>query len=821
MNLSNKACDELTVIAQTIKKWLDTYYAKEAILEQQPDVVAKKEQLEDTLETIVTILKTQKTKLTNTPLHLKWRSEDKWNTINSPFDIRFWGAFPESGFDRTKIKTKAVFTFGTQKVEGTISEVQDWESASYVCLGYKCEAAWPTDFLSGEVAVKIEISYGKLKDQLSKTLTVKGISPEGQAVLDFLNGIKEDNVLRKEAWEYATDGELQPDRFKTMDQLSPVMHKLESLIKKLEALQNLYQNFAHKDILAGLMKLSSDALEQAHFGGHKKVVWAKGSTAKLNLDYLERWEFPNKFEATFLAPLKTNLKIVKGKIDKINEEQEIAKGNYLAAKGIIEQKSPIGGTLLTKIYAITQLDRDFVILKTNHPDLVSPDGTDAFKLIQKEKDTIDDIQKELNRIYTAYKTTCTELLETYHSLYKGYSGKLIDKGLAEEAKTLKKAAKRAKKELPAKLELHILEAKNSLKFHAFIFKGIDALLKQANAFYKAVTDQKGDFYRIKKDFGVIDISGAAPSIKAYDPLFRDKTGKNTTKGNLTTTYKHSEHTTLVDKKGINPEDVDQGGLGDCYFLSAVTSLAASSPEKIYGGEDSIIQGPNKDGEYTVKLYVPDERGIPKRVNIQVDPSFVTKKVTKRNASISESPKQSQVFTQRSKDKEMWPQLLEKALAQLEGSYSEITGGKKEIDLRGIQILTGEKINYHQLSGGIEKPINELVQIYNHTQKVPVAQFGTKSTLVADAKVEEDKELKKVKPASGEGYILYEFDKKKIRLYQNHAYSLKEIQNNGTGAEIFVLKNPHNDSELKKTGGVEIKIDREQLKKYFDSIIITP
>lgn len=820
MNLSSNTCQELETLAKTIQHWLSTYEANEAVFSKKIEFLTKKTQMEQALEAINVALNAQQTKKGNTPLHLQWRSEDSWNTASSPFSLSFWGAFPANNFDATKINTTATFTFGSQKVSGTVEQVQDWESKGYKCFGYKCEAVWPEDFLSGKVSVVINVSYKQLKDQLKRTFEVKGISPEGQAILDFLNGIEIKEELREEAWEYATEPGKKPDEFKTMDQLSPMQIKLKQLIKEIKAIQTTYENFAHKDSLKKLMRIGSEEFERTLFGGHSKVVWTEGCSAKLTLDHLERWEFPSKFEATYLTPLQNNLTAIEEKIKLIEEDLKKAEANYQNAKQVIEQKSKVGGTLLTQIFSITKLNRDFTTLKTNYPDLVDPDGTDAFLLLQKDKDTIQTIQDELNKIYTSYTTTCAALLETYDELYRGYSGKLRDKVLAGEAKDLKKAAKKAKEELPAKLELWVLEAKESLKFHAFIFEGIAPLLLQANAFYKAVTSKKGDFYRIKKDFGVIDISGSVPSIKAYNPDFRDKTGANQETSTTTTTYGHIEQTKLVDKNGINPEDVDQGGLGDCYFLSAVTSLAASSPEKIYGGEDAIIQGPNSKGEYTVKLYVPDAAGNPKRVSIQVEPSFVTKTVSKKNASISDSPQKSQVFAQQSKDKEMWPQLLEKALAQLEGSYSEITGGNKDMDLRGIEILTGKKINYHQLSSGIATPIQELIQIHNSTKKVPVAQFGTKSTLVADAKAaKEDDESKKLKPTSGENYILY---KDRIRLYENHAYTLAKIKSTEAGKEVFILKNPHNDGGiLEKRGGMEIEINRDQLKQYFDSIIITP
>lgn len=825
MSLSSNTSQALKTLSKNIQRWLTIYESKAAILNKDTALTTRKTQLEQLLNLLTSTTTTPTTQLKDTPLFLKWRSEDRWNTKSSPFDVRFWGAFPGKDFDQSKIKTTASLTFGEQAVVGTIEAVQDWESEGYKCFGYKCEAVWPSDFLSGTITVVIDITYNKLVDQLKRTFEVEGISSEGQAILDFLNQIEVKKELKEEAWEYATDASKKPEEYKTMDQLEPIRLKLKQLIEYIEAIQNTYETFAHKSSLKKMMGVESEELEQHLFGGHARVVWTESCSAKLALDYFESWGLPAQFETTYLTPLKTNLAAIEGKIKVIEEAIKEAETNYQNAKATIEQKSALGGQLLTHIYTITTLDRAFTTLKTNHPDLVHPDGTDAFLLVQKDKATIQQIQDELHTIYTSYDTTCTALVETYGQLYKNYNGKLRDKALATEAQTLKKAAKKDNKEIPAALELQVKGVSKTLKFHAFIFEGIEALLEQANAFYKAV--KTGDFYRIKKDFGVIDISGSEPSIKAYNPDFRDETGQDQDTNTSTTTYDHVKHSKLVHKPGtqpedksIDPEDVDQGGLEDCYFLSAVASLAQDSPEKIYGGDNAIIQGPNSKGEYTVKLYVSDEDGNPKQVNIQVEPSFVTKTVQKKNAPSNELPKKSRMFAQRSKDDEMWPQLLEKALAQLEGSYSEITGDKKDMSLRGIEILTGKKTNYYKLSKGIDRPIQELVQIYNQTQKVPVAQFGTKNTLVADAQAAaEEEDSQKIKPASGEEYILYQG---KVRLYENHAYTLKSIKNTEVGKEIFILRNPHNDDvELKKRGGVEIEINRNQLEQYFNSIIITP
>lgn len=423
----------------------------------------------------------------------------------------------------------------------------------------------------------------------------------------------------------------------------------------------------------------------------------------------------------------------------------------------------------------------------------------------------------LNQISTQYKEVSAAFLDTYKELYKG-NGVLKDKVLHTEAANFKKAAKKAKKDIPANLKLRVFGKPKGLQLHAFLFDSIEELLKQADVFFN--TFHK-DFKRIRKDFSVIDTSTPESSIRAYTPL-DDWEDEKSISSSISTTYKHEalEDIQLTDDQGVNPEDVDQGALADCHFLSSVASLAQFSPETIYGGEDAIIQGPNDKGEYTVKLYIPDGKNGTQRVSIQVKPTFLTKTVVnKNNKDITKRSEPTVMLAQPNKQIEIWPLLLEKALAELEGSYGEITGKKKQIPLVGSEILTGKKANHYKVNEGIDTPINTLIELYETTGKVPMTQFGTKLNLKS-TKEETEAEKKLPKPPSGEAYILY---KDRIRLYADHLYYLKGIPDSTKGSEIFLLQNPHNDTDgwLEKHGGSEITIDRNELEKYFRDILITP
>ncbi len=107
---------------------------------------------------------------------------------------------------------------------------------------------------------------------------------------------------------------------------------------------------------------------------------------------------------------------------------------------------------------------------------------------------------------------------------------------------------------------------------------------------------------------------------------------------------------------IEPGDIQQGNIGDCYFLSAISSLA-ENPNNIYSifeGQDEL----NKQGIY--KLMV-NYCGEPTELVID---DFIP--------VYSDNPKKT-VFS-KSINHEVWVLLLEKAWAKLCGSYEKTESG---------------------------------------------------------------------------------------------------------------------------------------------------
>ncbi len=111
-----------------------------------------------------------------------------------------------------------------------------------------------------------------------------------------------------------------------------------------------------------------------------------------------------------------------------------------------------------------------------------------------------------------------------------------------------------------------------------------------------------------------------------------------------------------DGHAFAPNDVRQGGLGDCTFLAAMISMANVNPQKL---EDLICA--NGDGTFEVTLAVPVEEGGFEWETVKVKPDFVV------------DGKGEPKFARGQDQKELWPMLFEKAFAQCKGRYRGIIG----------------------------------------------------------------------------------------------------------------------------------------------------
>jgi hypothetical protein len=125
-------------------------------------------------------------------------------------------------------------------------------------------------------------------------------------------------------------------------------------------------------------------------------------------------------------------------------------------------------------------------------------------------------------------------------------------------------------------------------------------------------------------------------------------------------YKDLDDPIPLDDPALDPRNMEQGQLGDCWFLAAAGAVAAADPEWI---RDHMWQNP--DGTWTVKFY---KDGDP--VYIQVEPTVPENSVKDADGN------------------DNWLSVYEKAAAEyFGGDYEDIDGGWPD---DAFEAITGQK-----------------------------------------------------------------------------------------------------------------------------------
>jgi hypothetical protein len=133
-----------------------------------------------------------------------------------------------------------------------------------------------------------------------------------------------------------------------------------------------------------------------------------------------------------------------------------------------------------------------------------------------------------------------------------------------------------------------------------------------------------------------------------------------------------------DTSAISVDDINQGQLGDCFILSPVGELALFHPASI----TQMIHA-NADGTETVTLYTASDGQLPGFGTT----SFTPIGVTVTNSFPSDSVNNGVTQDVAGNQKEIWPQVLEKAFATLDGGYSAIANGGSPVI--ATEELTGQ------------------------------------------------------------------------------------------------------------------------------------
>ena len=130
---------------------------------------------------------------------------------------------------------------------------------------------------------------------------------------------------------------------------------------------------------------------------------------------------------------------------------------------------------------------------------------------------------------------------------------------------------------------------------------------------------------------------------------------------------------------VAPNDIVQGGLGDCWFMSSAASYA-EVPDRIK--RVFLTEELNEKGVYAVQFYV---LGSP--VTVTIDDYLPYDSL---------SYPSSFKYSYESSGDAVWVPLLEKAAAKLFGNYEAINGG---FEINAFEMLHGGPTALYYLSDG--------------------------------------------------------------------------------------------------------------------------
>ena len=142
--------------------------------------------------------------------------------------------------------------------------------------------------------------------------------------------------------------------------------------------------------------------------------------------------------------------------------------------------------------------------------------------------------------------------------------------------------------------------------------------------------------------------------------------------------------TYIFHDGIEPNDVSQGKLGNCWLLAAIASLA-EFPGAI---ENCFISyGTNPRHRYKLRIY--DARKDRRQWQTVIIDDYIPVQCIYENSddrTSGRNPAAIEPIFATPKGNEMWVLLLEKAFAKFCGSYSELSGGHA---MWAMQAITGD------------------------------------------------------------------------------------------------------------------------------------
>lgn len=226
-----------------------------------------------------------------------------------------------------------------------------------------------------------------------------------------------------------------------------------------------------------------------------------------------------------------------------------------------------------------------------------------------------------------------------------------------------------------------------------------------------------------------------------------------------------------DAHEVDPNDAKQGSLGDCYLIAGMIAVARANPQAI----KDIVKD-NGDGTFNITLYIRTSAyGAPRAQVVTVDARLPVKS--------QDSPLYAKVGDKADGKDELWPALIEKAVAQKKASYDLISGGninKNGFNFAGAtELLTGKRENYFAF-GKLDEDDILLMASFALEDKLPVI-CSTRSDMEGD------------EAATREANA--------VNVYWNHAYPVESVD---LDKRTITFQNPWGSHHVKDLPIADVK-----------------
>lgn len=233
---------------------------------------------------------------------------------------------------------------------------------------------------------------------------------------------------------------------------------------------------------------------------------------------------------------------------------------------------------------------------------------------------------------------------------------------------------------------------------------------------------------------------------------------------------------VVFEDDIDPNDIRQGQLGDCWFLSALSSLAErpGMVRRLF-----ITQEYNKEGIYQIKICKNGEW-----VTVTIDDYIPCR--------YNGGP----MFS-RGSGNELWVMLIEKAYAKLHGSYAALSAGFTKhamVDLSGCPTefiaFPREKEDYEDIEEEADEIFEKLLEADEEGYLISTETSGVDTITEGDG------------PGAGSGLV------------SGHAYSVIQVKE-GLGVKLLNIRNPWGQFEWNGAWGDESEEWTEEMIEEFN------